>query len=330
MNKISIVVPVYNVKESYLTKCLESIIHQTMKEIEIILVDDGSSNDSLKICNKFAEKDKRIIIIQQKNQGVSVARNNGIKISNSEYIMFVDSDDWLEKDACERLYKYKDENVDVIIGRNYVYREDKNEREEAFFRGGKINEIKNKYEIYNILLTDRKSNKYIYLATPWAKLYRSSLLKENNTCFEKNIKIGEDMLFNLDAVVLAKKIFIADELIYNYRKHNNNTENRLKSEFKENLENTYDKLEEKCKKNKLNLVREINYYKIRGLNSIMDYCKDINTSIKEIKKITNEAVYKDAIRNIETNMLSKKRKLLVLFARIRFYLGIKLLYKIKR
>ena len=108
MNKISIVVPVYNVKESYLTKCLESIIHQTMKEIEIILVDDGSSNDSLKICNKFAEKDKRIIIIQQKNQGVSVARNNGIKISNSEYIMFVDSDDWLEKDACERLYKYKD------------------------------------------------------------------------------------------------------------------------------------------------------------------------------------------------------------------------------
>ena len=96
MNKISIVVPVYNVKESYLTKCLESIIHQTMKEIEIILVDDGSSNDSLKICNKFAEKDKRIIIIQQKNQGVSVARNNGIKISNSEYIMFVDSDDWLE------------------------------------------------------------------------------------------------------------------------------------------------------------------------------------------------------------------------------------------
>ena len=114
MSKISIIVPVYNVKEEYFEKCINSIINQTLKDIEIIIVDDGSINGISKNCRRFADNDDRIVFIQQRNQGVSVARNNAIKIATGEYIMFVDSDDWLEVNACERLYQYTKNNMDVV------------------------------------------------------------------------------------------------------------------------------------------------------------------------------------------------------------------------
>ena len=102
--KISIIIPVYNV-EKYLSRCLESVINQSYKNIEIIIVNDGSTDNSFDICNKYKKKDKRVILIDQNNQGLSGARNTGLKHATGEYICFIDSDDYVEKDYVEYLYK---------------------------------------------------------------------------------------------------------------------------------------------------------------------------------------------------------------------------------
>ena len=123
---VSIVVPIYNA-ENYLTKCIYSIIKQTYKNIEIILVNDGSTDNSLKICETFALNDKRIIIISQKNMGVSTARNIGINVAKGEYISFVDSDDTIEDNYIQELVDNSNSGkVDVVIcGYNDIYTNNK-------------------------------------------------------------------------------------------------------------------------------------------------------------------------------------------------------------
>lgn len=329
MSKISIIVPVYNVKEEYFEKCINSIINQTLKDIEIIIVDDGSINGISKNCRRFADNDDRIVFIQQRNQGVSVARNNAIKIATGEYIMFVDSDDWLEVNACERLYKYTRNGIDLVIGRNYSYLEEEKEEIKTNFKGAKVNEIADKKEIYKMLLVDSRKNKYAYMATPWAKLYKLQFLKENDVLFKNNLKIGEDMVFNLDAMVFANKIIVVDEIVYHYRIHNNSTGYRLAEKIEENSANTYKYLEKKNKEYNLELMSEIYYYKIRLLDNILKYGKKISGSLKEIKRIINEPIYSEAIEKIDVKMLVKRRKILVILSRMKIYYGIKLLYKIK-
>ncbi len=107
--KVSIIVPVYNV-EKYLKRCLDSLISQTLKDIEIICVNDGSKDNSDKILEEYARKDSRIIIINQENQGISVARNNGMDIAKGKYVGFVDSDDWVDSDFFEKLYNAAEKN----------------------------------------------------------------------------------------------------------------------------------------------------------------------------------------------------------------------------
>lgn len=122
-DKITVIVPVYNV-ENYLRKCLDSIISQTYKNIEIVVVNDGSTDASGEICKEFSEMDHRILYIEQENAGLSAARNTGLNNMSGNYVTFVDSDDWLEHDALDRLYgALKKENADISIGRYNSYDE---------------------------------------------------------------------------------------------------------------------------------------------------------------------------------------------------------------
>ena len=116
MAKVSIIIPVYNV-ESYLRRCLDSVVNQTLKDIEIILVNDGSTDGSLAICEEYAKNDDRIKIITRKNGGLSAARNTGLDNATSEYIGFIDSDDWVDTNFFENLYNTAiEKNCDVAFG----------------------------------------------------------------------------------------------------------------------------------------------------------------------------------------------------------------------
>lgn len=195
MKLISIIVPVYNV-EDYLERCLDSIINQDYKKLEIILINDGSTDKSGNICDEYAKKDKRIIVIHQENQGLSRARNNGTRMSKGKYIAYIDSDDYIEDDYISYLYKLLKENkADISACAHNNHR---------FIEG-----IYNKDELYPKLLTSRIS------FSAWSKLIKASIMKENNVYFPDN-EIYEDQKWIYYLLEHTNKVVVGSESKYHY------------------------------------------------------------------------------------------------------------------
>lgn len=205
--KVSIIVPVYNV-EKYLPECLDSLIAQTLKEIEIICINDGTKDNSLQILELYKIKDNRIKIINQENQGLSATRNNGIKTASGEYIAFVDSDDWVDNDYFEKLYNAaKKYDSDVAIG--------------DFYRQGKILKSKKLKLTTTEFYTDSAQKakqalvpKYNYV---WNKLYRKTFLIKNNFFFPEG-KYYEDMYWTIRVLKESNGIVTVPKTFYHYRK----------------------------------------------------------------------------------------------------------------
>ena len=190
MTDISIVVPIYNA-EAYLNKCIDSLINQTKKNIEIILVNDGSTDKSDKIIKSY--KDKRIKYYKNKNKGIGYSRNFGIDKSNSKYIMFLDSDDYLDINACEKLFnKIEKDKADVVVS-DFIITHNGTEKIEVINDFKKTNIDNNSSIILDINLS------------PWNKIYSSKLIKDNNIRFPEDIKY-EDVLFVLECLDKANNV----------------------------------------------------------------------------------------------------------------------------
>lgn len=218
--KISIIIPVYNA-EKFIKRCLESVIDQTYKNLEIICVDDGSKDDSSKIIKKMAEKDKRIILIKQENQGVSIARNRAIENSNGEYIMFLDSDDFMDKNMCEIMIKSIDRLKVDVVRCNY-----KRVFEDGVEFNNKYNNLPlehkfSKEEIIKELLPEFiRGNIKSYL---WLLIIKSEVIKENNIKFIPNIKMMQDKLFYIKLLQNINSIYQINDCCYNYFCNSNST-----------------------------------------------------------------------------------------------------------
>lgn len=204
---ISIIVPVYNV-EKELGRCLESIINQTYKNIEIILVDDGSIDRSPEICDEYAVKDKRITVIHKKNGGLSDARNDGLRISHGSYIMFVDSDDYIENDACEKLLSGITPDIDIVVGACKRIDGDKT----IILRHSNIEE-KKVYTAKEFTMLSIKNSEWY--APVCFNMYRRDFLFENDIFFESGICF-EDTNIQIKMFGSANKIQYVDYAFYNY------------------------------------------------------------------------------------------------------------------
>lgn len=205
MTKVSIIIPVYNT-EKYLRECLDSVINQSLPDIEIICINDGSSDNSLNILKEYADKDTRIIIIDKENAGVSAARNDAIDKANSEYIMFLDSDDYLSPNACEIAYdSVCADNYDVGIFGHYILK-------------GK--RLKPKY------INGNPAN-YINI---WDKIFKTSFLKNTKIKFPQEIKTAEDIIFSYTVNSYNPKYIFINELLMTYRdaRKGSSTEDKLK------------------------------------------------------------------------------------------------------
>lgn len=204
---ISVIVPVYNV-EKYLSRCLESIINQTYKNIEVVCIDDGSPDKSINILKQYEKKDKRIKIIRQENKGLSGARNTGIKKSNGEYIFFVDSDDWLPENAIELLYKtIEKDKSDICIG-NLVKTYPKKNKEK------KLKKMTNSIFTLTSYLEYSIKNKN-FTANVVNKLYRSKIIKQSKILFKEKI-LYEDFFFVIQYFSYTRKISMIKENVYYY------------------------------------------------------------------------------------------------------------------
>ena len=205
--KFSIIVPVYNV-EKFLRESLDSIISQTLKDFEVICVNDGSTDNSLEILNEYAKSDFRFKIISQENQGQGLARNNAIDIAQGKYLLFVDPDDFIESNTLEVLYnKFQETDVDIIQFDYATCKEDgTHKRVETFKKRLKkyFNySIKNN-QIFNWHEIKKKNLEKMFLVI-WDKAYKTSFIKEHNIKFAPN-KIGEDQLFSISSIFSTNKI----------------------------------------------------------------------------------------------------------------------------
>lgn len=216
--KFSIIVPVYNV-EKFLRESLDSIISQTLKDFEVICVNDGSTDNSLEILKKYANKDSRIKVISQENQGQGVARNNAIDIAHGKYLLFVDPDDFIESNTLEVLYnKFHETDVDIIQFDYATCKEDgTHKRVETFKKRLKkyFNySIKNN-QIFNWHEIKKKNLEKMFLAI-WNKAYKTSFIKEHHIKFAPT-KTGEDNVFSISSNLLANKILYINKVFYFYR-----------------------------------------------------------------------------------------------------------------
>jgi len=256
--KFSIIIPMYN-SEKYIKRCIESVINQTYKNIEIILVNDGSTDNTFNLCEDIRRKDSRVILINKENAGVSAARNEGLNIAKGEYIFFLDSDDWIELNSIELLNKIVIQNESDLV----IYNTPRKISEELY-----IKEKKDLNKILPDLITTELIN------APWGKLYKNSLIRENNIRFSEDINIAEDFLFNIKYFININSMYLCDNNIYNFDKSNGESLSRRYNPQKYNqlmiINNKISKL-----LSEYNDVKLINSQKYIRLKNIISCCLDL-------------------------------------------------------
>lgn len=207
--QISVIIPVYNA-ETYLRECLDSVVNQTLREIEIICVDDGSTDDSLEILREYEKKDARVTIITQPNSGVSAARNLGILAASGEYLTFVDSDDYVDPDTYKTAYTTaKNESADIVVFGGSCFppldwADECLSPKKTIYR----------HDSFNALFGERGSRPF-----PVNKIYRSNLFSGNGVLFDETLKLGEDHALMFDIFPLADTIVYIDDKFYHYRQN---------------------------------------------------------------------------------------------------------------
>lgn len=212
--KISIIVPVYNA-EKYIDRCMQSIYAQTLDDYEIILVNDGSKDNSLSICEGYAKKDNRVRVVDKENGGAGSARNAGIELATGEYLAFPDVDDWFEKEMYGELYALaKAGDYDIAFSGVNYYQQGQN-GDMVYSRTAVCKPVR-----FETQEECRKNVMDLFPTTtifdvPWNKLYKRELVVENGIKF-RDIRRCQDAMFNLDVYHFAKKVVACDKAYYNY------------------------------------------------------------------------------------------------------------------
>ncbi len=246
MQRISVIIPIFNM-EQFLPRCVDSILNQTYRELEIILVNDGSTDSSPDICDDYARQDERIKVIHKPNGGVSSARNAGLDIATGNYISFVDPDDWIAEDMYQKLTEYlavdevdiirfdatrKGENLDWLPFEG-LYRDDKLET-----------------EVILPMIGSEKFGGTFILGVLWIHLFKRELIEGNKVRFNEKLRRCEDRLFTISAMIFARKMLFVRDSLYYYEVYDESLSNRYDSQ-RWNQERVYlQELKELYTKNK--------------------------------------------------------------------------------
>ncbi|MBU6392003.1 MAG: glycosyltransferase, partial [Planctomycetes bacterium] len=223
---ISVIVPVYNA-ERFLNKSIESVINQSYKDIELILVNDGSTDGSETICNRYALADKRIRVISQKNSGPAAARNTGIRNAAGDFVFFLDADDFIEKNTMEILIATYNQYKPDLVMSNFSKLENNGElvRQKVTFRPGdepfeQRVKVLSKADVVDYVRHFLRHPSNHLISYCWARLYKLSVIRENNISSNEDMHLFEDFVFNLEYLRHADKVAFVNENLYNYVMHN--------------------------------------------------------------------------------------------------------------
>lgn len=311
MVKISIILPCYNTK-LYIKQCLQSLTKQTLKDIEIICIDGSSEDGTFEILEQFENNDSRIKVYSKKNEGVSLSRNYGMSKAQGKYLMFVDADDWIDKDTCEIVFQKAEEQQADLVMWSYVREFKENslpkdifKEDEKIFERNQIKQLHRRFfglveeELAQVESADA-------LCPVWGKLYKRNIIEEHKIRFTDIRRIGtyEDGLFNLEVFEHLYKVIYLQKYFYHYRKYN---ENSITSQYKENLFQQW------------NQLYDILFQYIKDKNLDSSYVQAVNNRIclgilgqglnlmesnkqhkrKEIKKMLSSKRYRKAYQKFE-------------------------------
>lgn len=305
MVKISVIVPVYNV-EKYLKQCLDHIIHQSFKDIEIICINDGSTDNSLDVLNKFAERDSRIQIINQENRGLGATRNRGIELAKGEYIYFMDGDDYLELNALKELYQISQQhNLDFAIFMINNFKQTTNEH---------IND-----DYYTMPYLKKRVGDKVFNYTDVKDMALKLAVNSPGNFFKRefieDLKFPEGLLFEdnvffLKSLFKAERIYFYDKFLYNRRVHDDSLTNTFSIKFLDTIEIS-DLLLDLIKEYGYDQYKKILYHRI--FNNIYNLFEDVPKEYKsdfflELKKRYMKFSNKWENEDYFKNSLSKRYK----------------------
>lgn len=232
MPLLSIVIPVYNVA-LFLDECLASVVGQEFRNVEVICIDDGSTDNSSLILDEWRHRDSRIMVVHQENKGSSEARNVGIRIARGEFITFVDSDDKVQPNIyTDTLSIMQEHQLDSLIYAFETFPDGKVQT--TGFPTGQVMDYHQLFTSFGSIQT-RNS-----LCFSWRFIFRTSIIRERQLQFDREIRIGEDMIFNINAICYCSKIMVSDAPLYLYRKNNVNSLMTMK--YKPDLESSYKRM----------------------------------------------------------------------------------------
>lgn len=348
--KVSVIIPMYNM-ELYICECLDSVIRQTMEDIEILIVDDGSTDSSLQICQKYADKDNRIQLLKKENGGVTSARNLALDKANGEFVLFVDSDDWLEYNACELLvHQQLINNADMVVGDICEVRNGVKKHIQMFNRSFSTDEITMIHTYQKICLgycynPYQKQNRSVSgYGSIGNKIFRRSIIEKKNIRFDPYVnEIYEDNLFTLHFLNDATRISYIPKEIYNYRQISNSSSHRFKNDSLETSRHIFQRIEEfiAMQDEPDEFLLPYYVYIIRRLSTELrvyffseDSEKRLKDSFKELIDTIHSEPYKTAICEVEDKKLMAPHRLTCLTARtnsaIIMYLGYILRKNVKK
>ena len=317
--KVSVIVPVYNV-EKYIEKCLDSLGNQTLKDIEIIVVNDGSPDNSQEIINRYVKKyPKKVKSYIKENGGQGSARNFGLTVATGEYIGYVDSDDYVELDMYEKLYnKATRNNLNVVICGSY----------NAYESG------KREVELDREIFKDKKKNAFFGRMAVWNKIYKRELLVDSNVSFRSKLWY-EDLDFTLQILAGAEKIGYVNKPFYNYLIREGSTMNN--SNVDRNLEIllAFDEVIKNKELDKYKSIVEflaIDHIYISAIVRVINADVDKKKRIEVINKLIDymDRNFPNYKKNEYLNTLPRNRKIVYNLINFKFYSLVRLMFKIKR
>ena len=342
--KVSIIVPVYNVQE-YLDRCINSLKNQSLTDIEIILVDDSSTDSSLEICKRSADEDLRIKVIHKVNEGAGLARNEALKVATGEYIGFLDSDDYVEVDMFKTLYekaiKYNSDLVmsGVLFVDGNMFKESGERVRKTYFEKDthfETEEELKKLKMGIVGATPQDADDSKYGMSIWKNLFKSEIIKKNNIIFESEREIlSEDAIFMIDYISCIDKATGINEAFYNYcRKEDSISKSYKKDRFEKSLV-FVNEVEKRFKKDIKSEEYQIYIYRFwqamcRVLCSqeIM-YAKDNNVKYANLKKrlkvICTHDLTKRALKSYPIGTLPLKQRVFAYAMKYRLYFVLKVL-----
>jgi glycosyltransferase EpsH len=332
---ISIVLPIYNVAP-YLEQTLNILLHQTYQDLQILCINDGSTDDSQNICQKYVEKDDRVTLINQENQGLSGARNTGIKASQGEFLMFLDPDDWIEEDTCEKAIKHQQETQADVVMWGYLKEYADHSEAVRIFQEKRIFE-QGSLEWLHCRLIGPSSKETIRpehcdsLGTAWGKLYRTELFTKHSIFFTDLQIIGsaEDVLTNIQLFKYVRKAVYVTDILQHYRKTNpTSLTKRYRPKLYQQWLNLFSLIKESTKKlsykkqaeNALSNRQALSIISL-GLNALHSE-ESYQSPYQIIRNLLEQDWYRCAIKQLPLSQLPTHWRVFFFFAKHRFAPGV--------